>query len=57
MFDLFPHKWDDPGFFADLAVYEGPYIRAVLDDPSEFVRDGLTTYDALRRAGKPALRG
>ena len=48
MFDLFPHRWDDPAFFGDLAIYDGPYIRPVMDDPDEFVRDGLSTYEALR---------
>ena len=47
LFDLFPHRWDDPQFFDDLEVYEGPYIKAVLENPREFVRDGLKTYEAV----------
>ena len=42
---------DAPGyadFFGDLAIYDGPYIRPVMDDPDEFVRDGFSTYEALR---------
>ncbi len=49
VFDLFPHRWDDPGFFDDLEVYEGPYIKAVLENQQEFVRDGLKTYEAVLR--------
>jgi glycosyltransferase involved in cell wall biosynthesis len=47
VFDLFPHRWDDPAFFDDLEAYEGPYIRPVRDNPKEFVRDGMQTYEAI----------
>jgi hypothetical protein len=49
VFDLFPHRWNDPGFFEDLDVYDGPFIRAVLENPREFVRDGLQTYEEVRK--------
>jgi glycosyltransferase involved in cell wall biosynthesis len=49
LFDMFPHKWDDPDIIDRLAIYEGPYIAAVRDDPGEFIRDGLFTYRYLMR--------
>ena len=53
VFDLFPHRWEDPAFFDDLEVYDGPYIGVVRENPPEFVRDGLKTYEAvLHRAGR-----
>jgi glycosyltransferase involved in cell wall biosynthesis len=49
MFDLFPHRWqDEPDRLSRLAVYEGPYIQVVREDPDEFIRDGLRLYDQLR---------
>jgi glycosyltransferase involved in cell wall biosynthesis len=39
LFDVFPHKWDDPDVLPDLGIYDGPYIQAVRDDPEEFTRD------------------
>jgi glycosyltransferase involved in cell wall biosynthesis len=39
LFDLFPHEWEDPSFLDGLALYEGPYIKAVREDPGEFIRD------------------
>jgi Glycosyl transferase family 2 len=47
LFDLMPHRWDDPMFLPDLAVYSGPLIKAVRDDPDEFTRDGMKTYRTL----------
>jgi glycosyltransferase involved in cell wall biosynthesis len=41
LFDLFPHKWSDPDVLGDMGVYDGPHIKAVRDDPDEFVRDGF----------------
>lgn len=49
VFDLLPHRWNDPGFLGDLEPYEGPYIRPVLENPHEFVRDGMQTYETVRR--------
>jgi hypothetical protein len=48
VFDLFPHKWKDPDLLDDLALYEGPYIQAVCNDPDEFVRDDFATYRYLK---------
>lgn len=47
-FDLFPHRWADPQFLPDLEVYEGPFIRAVRENPDEFVRDGFSLYKRLK---------
>jgi glycosyltransferase involved in cell wall biosynthesis len=54
VFNMFPHKWDDRDFIDNLAVYEGPYIKAVRDDPSEFTRDDFWLYERLteRASGK-----
>lgn len=49
--DFLPHDWKDPQFLDDLRIYEGPYLRAVREDPQEFVRDGFRLYDLLRRRG------
>jgi hypothetical protein len=50
VFDLFPHRWDDPDFLDDLAIYGGPYIQAVRDDPAEFTRDDSWLYEQLLAA-------
>jgi glycosyltransferase involved in cell wall biosynthesis len=41
LFDLFPHRWDDRDLLEYLAIYEGPFIQAVREDPDEFTRDGF----------------
>jgi glycosyltransferase involved in cell wall biosynthesis len=41
LFDLMPHRWNDPQFVDHLAVYDGPYLQAVREDPDEFVRDNF----------------
>ena len=51
VFDLLPHRWDDPDYMPDLGIYEGPYLKVVEDDPDEFTRDGMAMYHALQRAG------
>ena len=47
---------DDTDFLENLTVYEGPYIKAVRDDPDEFTRDDFWLYEHLRstRARQPA---
>jgi glycosyltransferase involved in cell wall biosynthesis len=55
VFDWFPHNWNDPQFIHDLRVYEGPYIKAVRDNPKEFVRDGFSLYESLRRMFQTAV--
>jgi glycosyltransferase involved in cell wall biosynthesis len=52
VFDLFPHRWDDPDVLPLLGVYDGPYIQAVRDDPAEFTRDDLRLYERLRASGR-----
>ena len=49
VFDLFPHKWNDPDFLPYMTVYDGPFIKAVRDDPRRFVRDGFELLDLLGR--------
>jgi glycosyltransferase involved in cell wall biosynthesis len=53
VFDLFPHRWDDPELMDYLGVYEGPFIKAVLDDPEEFIRDEFWLYKHLRQGRSP----
>jgi len=56
VFNMFPHKWDDEDFLDRLAVYEGPYIQAVRDDPKEFTRDDFWLYNHLRGAAAQGQR-
>jgi glycosyltransferase involved in cell wall biosynthesis len=49
LFNLFPHDWKDPQFVNDLALYEGPFVRAVRENPDEFVRDRFTLVQYLQR--------
>jgi hypothetical protein len=55
LFDLFPHKWTDPDYLPHLRTYEGPYVRAVRDNPDEFVRDRFRLYHYLKT--HPAAAG
>lgn len=55
LFDLFPHKWDDAEFLDYLGVYDGPFIKAVRDDPQEFVRDDFWLYEYLTKTSSTAL--
>jgi glycosyltransferase involved in cell wall biosynthesis len=48
VFDWFPHDWKDPDIIARAEIYDGPYVRAVLANPAEFVRDDFQLYDYLR---------
>ena len=48
VFDMFPHKWDDPDLLPQLDIYEGPHIEAVRNDPAEFIRDDLWLYEHLK---------
>jgi glycosyltransferase involved in cell wall biosynthesis len=52
VFSLLPHRWDDPYYLPDLAIYPGPHIKAVRDDPEEFVRDGMKMYEMLANREK-----
>lgn len=49
VFDWLPHKWDDPEIVDNLEIYEGPYIKAVRENPDEFVRDGMRLCRLLER--------
>jgi hypothetical protein len=53
VFDLFPHKWADPDFLKYLAIYDGPFIKAVRDNPERFVRDDYELLRLLTRAPQP----
>ena len=47
VYDLRPHDWQDPDFLEHLAIYPGPFVKAVREDAQEFVRDGLELYHQL----------
>jgi glycosyltransferase involved in cell wall biosynthesis len=51
LFDVFPHRWDDADCLPDLAIYDGPHIQAVRDDPEEFTRDGFEVLKLLSEMG------
>lgn len=57
LFSLAPHDWFDAQFLSDLATYEGPIMRVVRENPTEFVRDDLRLYGYLRGAGQDAANG
>jgi len=47
LFNLWPHEWRDPELLDGLAIYEGRPIKAVRDNPGEFVRDNFELYEYL----------
>jgi glycosyltransferase involved in cell wall biosynthesis len=47
VFNFLPHDWTDKDFFDNLAIYDGPFIKAVRDNPSEFVRDDFKIFKLL----------
>lgn len=47
VYDLMPHRWDDPELLPHLAVHNGPFLRAVRENPSEFVRDDFFLFEML----------
>ena len=47
MFDLFPQNWADPDFIDGLAIYDGPFIKAVHDNPDRFARDKFYLFNLL----------
>lgn len=55
-FDLFPHKWNDPVFTPGLQIYDGPFIRAVKENPGAFTRDDMEMYELLRSKGSTSSR-
>jgi glycosyltransferase involved in cell wall biosynthesis len=57
LFNWFPHNWMDPQFLSDLALYEEPFVRAVRDNPSEFVRDQFALVHYLEKHAAIGDRG
>ncbi len=49
IFDILPHRWNDPFFTPYLDIYDGPYIKPVKESPEKFIRDGLKMYKHLKR--------
>jgi hypothetical protein len=47
LFDLFPYDWFSEEYINDLALYDGPLIKAVREEPEEFIRDKFALYDFL----------
>jgi glycosyltransferase involved in cell wall biosynthesis len=56
VYKLMPHDWLDKDLIHDLAMYEGPFVKAVRDEPSEFVRDDLKVYEWLKAAEPHGLK-
>lgn len=57
LFRLLPHDWRDPEFYHDLQTYEGPYVKAVLDNPKEFIRDGMRLYNEIKSRNQKVVPG
>ena len=57
VFDLFPHRWADAEILPHLHLYEGPYLKAVRDNPAEFVRDNFALVRALTQRDKAGESG
>jgi glycosyltransferase involved in cell wall biosynthesis len=53
LFNWRPHNWFDARFTEGLAIYDGPYIQAVRENPEEFVRDDFRLYDFVKDRGCP----
>jgi hypothetical protein len=49
VFDVFPYRWEDPDVLPYLHVYQGQMIKAVRDDPAEFVRDDFRLFDPVSK--------
>lgn len=49
LFDLLPHRWNDKDLLDRLNIYEGPHIKAVRDNPTEFVRDDFFLVEELSK--------
>lgn len=48
LFDILPHNWMDPELLDGLAPYDGPFIKAVRENPDEFVRDNFKLLNNLK---------
>jgi hypothetical protein len=55
LFNLFPHRWDDPDIFPFLQLYDGPYLKAVRENPGEFVRDDFRLCKLLSKRKRSAV--
>jgi glycosyltransferase involved in cell wall biosynthesis len=49
LFDMLPHRWSDKEFLPLLDIYDGPFLKAVRDDPAEFTRDDMWLHEYLKR--------
>lgn len=49
VFNLLPYDWFDKDFLEDLEIYDGRVVKAVSENPKEFIRDGLKLYRHLSR--------
>lgn len=49
LFDMFPHQWSDPDLLGEMGIYDGPHIKAVRDDPDEFVRDDFKLLEMIQK--------
>jgi glycosyltransferase involved in cell wall biosynthesis len=54
VFNMFPHKWLDADMLPHLHIYDGPFVKAVRDNPSEFVRDRFRLYEELQARASAA---
>ena len=48
VYKMFPHNWFDPDILPYLDIYPGPYIKAVKNNPQEFIRDDFKLYFFLK---------
>lgn len=55
VFNLCPHDWQDPEYLPGLALYQGPFIKAVRDNPDRFIRDGMQLYHLLHDRTTPPM--
>jgi Glycosyl transferase family 2 len=50
LFNLRPHNWMDAQFLDSLQIYDGPFIKAVRENPAEFTRDDMQLFHHLSAA-------
>ncbi len=53
-FNLFPYKWINEDCAEKLAIYDGPFIQAVRENPDEFVRDNFAVLKHLQQKAETA---
>jgi glycosyltransferase involved in cell wall biosynthesis len=49
VFDLLPYRWNDEDLVQDYAIYEGSLVKAVREQPDEFVRDNFELLRIVER--------